>query len=112
MTGAESVDEALCFGWIDGVRKRIDDERFQIRFTPRKPGSTWSAVNGKRVGELMGVVRMEPAGLAAVERGREADSGVASYEYSGIPEFPSDYRAGFSEQPQAWDFFQAQPPSY
>jgi uncharacterized protein YdeI (YjbR/CyaY-like superfamily) len=112
LTWPQSVDEALCFGWIDGVRKRIDDERYQIRFTPRKPGSTWSAVNVKRVEELIGLGRMEPAGLAAFERRTDADTGVYSYEYPGMPEFPSDYRARFAEHPQAWEFFEAQPPSY
>jgi uncharacterized protein YdeI (YjbR/CyaY-like superfamily) len=112
LTWPQSVDEALCFGWIDGVRKRIDDERYQIRFTPRKPGSTWSAVNVKRVGELIALGRMEPAGSAAFERRTAADTGVYSYEYPGMPEFPSDHRARFAEHPQAWEFFQAQPPSY
>src|SRR5438477_5707503 len=62
ITWPESVDEALCFGWIDGVRKSIDESSYKIRFTPRKPGSTWSAVNIKRVGELSQLGRMRPAG--------------------------------------------------
>jgi uncharacterized protein YdeI (YjbR/CyaY-like superfamily) len=112
MTWAESVDEALCFGWIDGIRKRIDENRYQIRFTPRKPGSTWSAVNVKRVGELIGLRRMQPAGLAAFERRTDVKTGVYSYEYPGIPEFPSAYQLRFAEHQEAWEFFRAQPPSY
>src|SRR6266853_3221228 len=67
ITWPESVDEALCFGWIDGVRKRIDDTSYVIRFTPRKRGSIWSAVNVKRVAELTGSGRMQPEGIRAFE---------------------------------------------
>src|SRR6185436_15946036 len=67
VTWPESVDEALCVGWIDGVRKRIDDARYTIRFTPRRAGSVWSAINVKRIGELVAEGRMQPAGLAVFE---------------------------------------------
>jgi len=80
MTWPESVDEALCFGWIDGIRRRIDDERYSIRFTPRRARSVWSAVNIRRAGELIAEGRMTPAGLAAFEARDEARSAIYSYE--------------------------------
>src|SRR5712691_6363426 len=76
ITWPESVDEALCFGWIDGIRRRLDDESYTIRFTPRKPGGTWSAVNMKRVAELAARGLMRPAGLAAYERKAASRSGI------------------------------------
>src|SRR5713226_9256735 len=76
----ESVDEALCFGWIDGIRTSIDDVSYKIRFTPRKPGSMWSAVNTKRAQELMDHGLMRPAGLKAYEARDEKKSGIYSYE--------------------------------
>lgn len=75
ITWPESVDEALCFGWIDGIRKRIDDRSYTIRFTPRKPRSIWSKVNISRAQELIEHGRMQPAGLAAFEARRENTSG-------------------------------------
>ncbi len=80
LTWPESVEEALCFGWIDGVRRRIDDESYSIRFTPRKPTSTWSAVNIAKVAELESAGRMTDAGRAAFARRRENRSGVYAYE--------------------------------
>ncbi len=80
MTWPESVDEALCYGWIDGIRKRIDDERYMIRFTPRRAGSIWSAVNIGRVAVLTEEGRMRPAGREAFEARREDRSGIYSYE--------------------------------
>src|SRR5919107_488213 len=80
MTWPESVEEALCFGWIDGVRRRIDDHSYTIRFTPRKPSSIWSAVNTKKMRELIAAKRVHPAGLRAFERRSEAKSSVYSYE--------------------------------
>jgi uncharacterized protein YdeI (YjbR/CyaY-like superfamily) len=80
ITWPESVDEALCFGWIDGVRKRVDDERYTIRFTPRRPTSIWSAVNIRRVAELASAKRMKAAGLKVFESRRENKSGIYSYE--------------------------------
>jgi uncharacterized protein YdeI (YjbR/CyaY-like superfamily) len=80
ITWPQSVDEALCFGWIDGVRRRIDDESYSIRFTPRKPTSTWSAVNIRRMGELVAAGLVAPAGLAAFERRSEKRSAIYSYE--------------------------------
>ena len=72
ITWQESVDEALCVGWIDGIRKRIDDERYKIRFTPRRPGSIWSAINIARVAVLKKEGRMRPAGLEAFSKKRVA----------------------------------------
>src|SRR5450432_2063422 len=79
ITWPESVDEALCFGWIDGVRKSIDDERYVIRFTPRKPMSIWSNVNIAKVKKLLTEGRMMPAGLAAWERRQEERSGIYAF---------------------------------
>lgn len=80
MTWPESVDQALCFGWIDGVRKRTDDTSYTIRFTPRKPTSIWSAINIKKVDELIGSDQMQPAGLAAFQKRSESKSKIYSYE--------------------------------
>jgi uncharacterized protein YdeI (YjbR/CyaY-like superfamily) len=80
MTWYESVGVALCFGWIDGVRHRIDDERYRSRFTPRRKTSTWSLVNIRRVAELVAEGSMTPAGLAAFEARREDRSGIYAYE--------------------------------
>jgi uncharacterized protein YdeI (YjbR/CyaY-like superfamily) len=111
ITWPESVDEALCFGWIDGVRKRIDDLSYTIRFTPRKTGSIWSHVNIRKVLVLAEEGRMCPAGLAAYEARRENKSGVYSYE-KRPEELPDPYGARFRKDKAAWAFFQAQPPSY
>ena len=80
MTWSESVDEALCFGWIDGLRRRIDDERYTIRFTPRRSGSNWSRVNLAKVDVLIGAGRMEPAGLAAYEARTRDPAADSTYE--------------------------------
>lgn len=111
MTWPESVDEALCFGWIDGVRRRIDDVSYSIRFTPRKPSSTWSSVNMGRVAELTRLGRMEAAGLAAFRRRQEGKSAIYCYENSPRSLDPED-EAKFRADEEAWRFFSAQPPSY
>src|SRR5438128_2073134 len=80
MTWSESVDEAICFGWIDGIRRTIDEESYSIRFTPRKPSSTWSTINIKKVEALKKRKLMHPAGLVAFERRKENRSGIYSYE--------------------------------
>jgi uncharacterized protein YdeI (YjbR/CyaY-like superfamily) len=90
MTWPESVDEALCFGWIDGVRKGVDADRYTIRFTPRKAGSIWSSVNVRKVQELTDQGRMQPAGLAAFGKRKEARSGVYSHEQESV-ELPEPY---------------------
>lgn len=111
MTWAESVDQALCFGWIDGIRRRIDDESYHNRFTPRRRGSTWSLVNVKRMQELIAQGLVHPAGLAAFEARDPARTGEYSYEQrpNGLDEaFEAEFRAN----PDAWAYWQAQPPHY
>jgi uncharacterized protein YdeI (YjbR/CyaY-like superfamily) len=112
ITWPEAVDEALCVGWIDGVRRRIDDSAYSIRFTPRKPGSTWSAINIERVAALTAEGRMRPAGLAAFAARSEARSRVYSYERTEPPALSSEAEALFRAEPGAWDFFSAQAPWY
>jgi len=113
VTYSEALDEALCFGWIDGVRKRIDDDSFMIRFTPRKPGSTWSLVNIKRAGELSELGLMQPAGLKAFQERTEKKSGIYAYEQKDeAPQLDAAYEARFKENPRAWEFFEAQAPWY
>lgn len=111
ITWPQSVDEALCFGWIDGIRKSIDDASYMIRFSPRKSSSTWSAVNIKRVGELIEQGQMRPGGLKAFEARQENRSGIYSYEQRS-PELPDEYRKLLEKNSRAWEFFVAQPPSY
>lgn len=111
ITWPESVDEALCFGWIDGVRRRIDDASYTIRFTPRRPRSIWSAVNIKRVAELTAQGRMHAAGLKAFEARQENRSAIYSFEQESI-EFERTQERRFRANPAAWKFFAAQPPSY
>jgi uncharacterized protein YdeI (YjbR/CyaY-like superfamily) len=111
ITWPESVDEALCVGWIDGIRKSIDAESYKIRFTPRRPRSIWSAVNIRRVGELIKEKRMQPAGLRAFEARKENRSGIYAYEQRrAVLEDP--YDAVLKKYPAARAFFEAQPPSY
>jgi len=112
MTWPESVDEALCFGWIDGVRKNIDEQSYQIRFTPRKPTSTWSAINIERVKVLQSEGRMKEAGLKAYSHRREAKSKIYAYEQADAAALEPKEEAQFRRNQPAWKFFQAQPPSY
>jgi uncharacterized protein YdeI (YjbR/CyaY-like superfamily) len=112
LTWPQAVDEALCFGWIDGRRQSIDARRYRIRFTPRKATSIWSAVNVARVAELSALGRMQPAGHAAFALRKEARSGVYSHEQPGEPELDGDQRAAFEARAGAWERFRAQPPSY
>ena len=107
----ESVDEALCFGWIDGIRKRIDEQSYMIRFTPRKPTSVWSAVNVKNVEKLVKENRMQPAGLKAFEARKENRSGIYSYEQRSA-ELVEPYLGKMKRNKAAWKFFQAQPAGY
>ena len=108
MTWPEAVDEALCFGWIDGVRKSIDETSYVIRFTPRKARSTWSAVNIGRVLELQAAGRMRPAGLKAFAERTEARSGVYSYEQGDGIELGDELELPFRANTAAWEFFQTQ----
>src|SRR5438270_8918461 len=111
ITWPESVDEALCFGWIDGIRKNIDEESYMIRFSPRKPGSIWSAVNIRNADRLIKEGRMEPAGLKAYEARKENRSGIYSYEQLS-PELVEPYLGKLKRNRKARGFFQAQPPGY
>jgi uncharacterized protein YdeI (YjbR/CyaY-like superfamily) len=112
LTWQESVDEALCFGWIDGVRRRVDGARYTIRFTPRRPGSTWSAVNIARARELERLGRMHPAGLEAF-RARSSDrSAIAAYEQRRAAALSPAQEARLRADSSAWAFWSAQPPSY
>ncbi|MGH9970196.1 MAG: YdeI/OmpD-associated family protein [Pyrinomonadaceae bacterium] len=111
ITWPDSVDEALCFGWIDGLRKSIDDVSYKIRFSPRKPGSIWSSVNTKRAEELSKQGLMEPAGLRAFQARKENRSGIYSYEQRA-DKLPEPYATRLRKNKVAWNFFQAQTPSY
>ena len=112
LTWTESVREALCFGWIDGVRRRIDDDSYSIRFTPRKPGSNWSVVNVRHVEELTGAGRMHPAGIEAFEARKPEKTGVYTYENRRKAKLGPEQEERFRANKQAWDFFQAQPSGY
>lgn len=112
ITWPESVEQALCFGWIDGVRKSIDDISYTIRFTPRQARSTWSAVNIKKANELIETGLMRPAGLEAFKKRGEARSGIYSYEQRHLAKLGEAYEARFRANKKAWEFFQTMPPSY
>ncbi len=111
MTWSESVDQALCFGWIDGIRRSIDEERYQIRFTPRKKTSIWSAVNIKKIEDLTEKGLMRPAGLAILAHRSDSRSKVYSFE-KDVVHFSAELEALFKENPVAWEFYQALAPSY
>ncbi|MGE5836541.1 MAG: YdeI/OmpD-associated family protein [Acidobacteriota bacterium] len=112
LTWPESVDEALCYGWIDGIRRRVDADRYTIRFTPRRAGSIWSAVNIRRVGKLSKLGRMRPAGLAAFKKRTKNKSGIYSFEQRGTLKLPAAYLRQFRKNADAWRFFSSQPPWY
>ncbi len=111
MTWSESVDQALCFGWIDGVRRSIDSESYCIRFTPRKPTSIWSNVNIKKMEELTKSGLMQPAGLAIFEKRKEDKASYYTYMKEELV-LPEEYEKKFKENPKAWEFFMKQAPSY
>jgi len=112
ITWPESVDEALCFGWIDGIRKKVDDESYKIRFTPRRPKSIWSAVNIARIAVLTGEGRMEPAGVDAFSRREESNSARYSFENRESAKLSADDEREFRRDRAAWEFFQRQPAGY
>jgi uncharacterized protein YdeI (YjbR/CyaY-like superfamily) len=111
ITWPESVDEALCFGWIDGIRKSVDDLRYTIRFSPRRRGSIWSAVNIKRAQELSDKGLMRAPGKAAFDARKEYKSGIYSYEQRSV-NLDGLYEKKLKQNKDAWDFFYAQSPSY
>jgi uncharacterized protein YdeI (YjbR/CyaY-like superfamily) len=111
MTWSQSIDEALCFGWIDGVRKSIDKESYQIRFTQRKPTSIWSANNIQKIEQLTKQGLMRPAGLASFEKRAESKSRIYSYE-KDEEEFTQNFKKQFKANKKAWDYFHSLARSY
>jgi uncharacterized protein YdeI (YjbR/CyaY-like superfamily) len=111
MTWPESADGVLCFGWIDGIRRRVDDESYTIRFTARRPRSIWSAVNINRAQVLADEGKMRPAGRAAFEARTENRSGIYAYEQRTAA-LPDTYARRMKKNRAAWSFFQAQPSGY
>jgi uncharacterized protein YdeI (YjbR/CyaY-like superfamily) len=112
ITWPESVDEALCFGWIDGIRKKVNDRSYKVRFTPRRPKSTWSAINIARVGVLTRERRMHPAGIAAFARREEKNSARYSFENREAARLNLADKSALRRDRIAWQFFQKQPPGY
>jgi uncharacterized protein YdeI (YjbR/CyaY-like superfamily) len=111
ITWPESVDQALCFGWIDGIRKSIDDSRYTIRFTPRKRGSVWSSINIKRVRALIALGLMQPAGRTAYQARKLNKSGIYSYEQRSV-DLPPPCDRLLKRNKRAWKFYQEQLASY
>ena len=111
LTYLEALDEALAFGWIDGVRRSVDAQRYVQRFTPRRPGSVWSAVNIRKVKGLIKQGRMAPPGLKAFQHRDRAKTGKYSYE-NRPRTLPRAYARVLKSDPRAWTFFNAQPPGY
>jgi uncharacterized protein YdeI (YjbR/CyaY-like superfamily) len=112
LTWSEAVDEALCFGWIDGVRRSVDEERHEQRFTPRKPSSNWSAINVAKMDALRAAGRMREAGEAAFARRRTDRTAIYAYEQRRDPRLTPEEEARFRADAAAWAYFEAAPPSY
>jgi len=112
LTWPESVDEALCVGWIDGVRKRIDEQAYQIRFTPRREGSIWSSINIAKAKALIAEGRMKPGGLLAYNRRTERKSRVYSYEQESSPSLTPVELKAFKKHRAGWAYFENAAPSY
>lgn len=112
MTWPESVDEALCHGWIDGVRRNVDATSYSIRFTPRRARSIWSSVNIRRMDVLLEQGLVLPAGRAAFERRSDDKSGIYAYEQRKAATLTAAQEKQFRANRKAWDFFSAQAPSY
>ena len=111
ITYKQAVDEALCFGWIDGVTRRLDDDSYCQRYTPRRPRSIWSRINVGHVARLIKEGRMAPAGLAAYDKRDEKRTGVYSFE-NPAKALPSEMEARFRAKKRAWAFYQEQAPWY
>jgi len=111
MTWSESVDQAICFGWIDGIRRSVDNERYCIRFTPRNPKSIWSNVNIKKVEELKRKGLMQKAGLEAFNKRKDSESGIYSFE-NPTPQLSEVLEKILKTNVNAWEFFTKQAPSY
>ncbi len=112
LTWSQAVDQALCFGWIDGRLNGIDDERHMQRFSPRKPDSNWSRINVEKVARLTEAGLMRPAGVAAFERRRADRTGIYSFERDQEAKLEPEQEKRFRANAKAWEFFQAQPPGY
>jgi len=112
ITWDESVEEALCVGWIDGLRKSIDEEAYMIRFTPRRPNSIWSFKNLKSIERLTKEKRMKPAGIAIFEKRKADKTGIYSFEQNEVVTFPKAYESIFKKHKKAWTFYTGQAPSY
>jgi uncharacterized protein YdeI (YjbR/CyaY-like superfamily) len=112
LTWSESVDEALCWGWIDGIRKSVDATRFTARFTPRRPGSIWSQINLRKVEALIASGRMQSPGLAAFRARRADRSGVYSFEQGKKAKLPPAYERVFRRNRAAWEFFRTRSDAY
>lgn len=107
MSWSEAVDQALCFGWIDGVRRKVDEESYSNRFTPRRANSNWSAVNIEKVRVLTEKGLMKPAGIAAFEKRRTEKSAIYAYE-NELKKFSDEFEKQFKENEMAWEFFEKQ----
>jgi uncharacterized protein YdeI (YjbR/CyaY-like superfamily) len=112
ITWPESVEQALCFGWIDGVRRSLGDDAYSIRFTPRKRTSNWSRINVAKVEELKARGLMAPAGLRAYEARAPESTGVYSFERSQPAVLPDDFERDFRSNERAWEWFAGRPPGY
>jgi uncharacterized protein YdeI (YjbR/CyaY-like superfamily) len=108
----EAIEQALCFGWIDSIARRLDDRRYQVRFTPRRKGSVWSAVNVAKIAELTGLGLMHPAGLRAFELRKPDQVGVYSYEQPEAVQFDDRQTGLIQANPAAWEWFSRQTPAY
>jgi uncharacterized protein YdeI (YjbR/CyaY-like superfamily) len=105
ITYSEALEEALCYGWIDGQKKSYDDQSWLQKFTPRSPQSIWSKVNRQKAEQLIGSGRMKPAGLAAIERARQNGRWDAAYDSATTATVPADFQAELDKNPQAAAFF-------
>ena len=112
VTHPQAIEQALCFGWIDSIGRRIDEERYQVRFTPRRKGSVWSAVNVAAVARLTEQGLMHPAGLRAFEDRRPDRVATYSYEQPADAVLEPAQEARLKDHPSAWEWFSAQSPSY
>jgi uncharacterized protein YdeI (YjbR/CyaY-like superfamily) len=112
ITWPQSVEQALRFGWIDGIRRSLGEESYTIRFTPRKPSSNWSKVNVATVERLKAEGSMAPAGLRAYEARREDRTGLYSFERRQAAELPPDFERRFQASRKAWEWFSSRPPGY
>jgi len=110
-TYKEALDEALCFGWIDGIRKNVDGDSYAIRFTPRKKKSIWSNVNTKRMNELIKEKRVQPSGLAAFKERVDDKTGIYSFEQDSH-KLSSQFEKKFKSNKKAWKFFISNAPWY